>query len=66
MDVFSNCEDIDCPVCEGETGEKITLNCAAQNYSGCGVDIGVCNNCGSSFQISFKVDKVRQLNASQH
>ena len=39
-----------------EKGQELEIT--ETNYSGCGVDIWSCPECGRGFQISYKVDKI--------
>lgn len=55
-----------CPVCPkwrsrkgSERGQELILG--TSNYSGCGVDIANCSECGKGFQISYKVDEVTHV-----
>lgn len=72
---FSHDEEVFCPKCTAtyvkdvphfvedksfwQTG--IHLECTGRNYSGCGVDIGYCEKCDRSFQVSYKVDEVTEI-----
>jgi uncharacterized Zn finger protein (UPF0148 family) len=52
-----------CPNCEPILNKKDRrvdepLKLVVKNYSGCAVDIAVCPRCNHRFQISYKVDKV--------
>jgi len=38
-----------------------TLVCSKRNYSGCGVDIAHCVECGKAYQISYKVSEVQRI-----
>lgn len=51
--------DIDdwCPEC----GES-QLNIIERNYHGCGVDIAFCDNCQRTYQISYKIDQITEIN----
>lgn len=62
-----------CPVCPPtfrhpknkepvRTGVRLELS--ESNYSGCGVDIAQCPECKKYFQISYKVDKITEVNFS--
>jgi hypothetical protein len=42
-----------------EVGEHLTL--IESNHSGCGVDIVECTKCKKLFQISYKVDKITEV-----
>lgn len=42
----------ECPIC------KMPLTIISDNYSGCGIDIGKCEECDRIFQISYKVDEI--------
>ena len=58
-----------CPVCPEEhvktaRWERIRapkLVLSESNYSGCGVDIAYCPNCGHEFQVSYKVDEITDV-----
>ena len=56
-DIFTHGEGIKCPECKGRT----YLEVAVRNYSGCSVDMGTCPECGKSWQISFKIDKMIRI-----
>lgn len=52
-----------CPTCPPVLNKKNRridppLQLLNSNYSGCGVDIAVCSTCQHRFQISYKVDKI--------
>lgn len=57
-----NSQPIYCPKCptrivRGQTvGVQLVLD--EHNYSGCGVDMAECPQCGKCFQISYKVDEI--------
>lgn len=56
-----------CPKCPaihaGKSGRRIDppLVEVASNYSGTGVDIASCPRCDKSFQISYKVDEIVEI-----
>lgn len=56
--MFSVVRDIYCPVC---TPPFNRLECVETNYSGCGIDIGECENCKKTFEVSYKVDQVVEV-----
>lgn len=57
---FSHCDTIDCPNCPpfGKQNRRHQLVCVESNYSGCGVDIGACPECGRAYEISYQVAEV--------
>lgn len=59
-DSFSHGVQIDCPECPpfGKRNRRHRLECSEQNYSGCGIDIGTCPECGKAWEVSFRVDKL--------
>jgi hypothetical protein len=63
MSMMDVCGPVFCPVCpprKNKRGEQIgiRLRCSEDNYSGCGVDMANCPECGKGFQVSFKIDEV--------
>ena len=48
-----------CPNCEPHT--KSELECTTSDYSGTGVDIGVCPECGKCWQVSYVVGELNWL-----
>jgi hypothetical protein len=55
-----------CPNCKprmNRQGKQVGefLELVKENYSGCGVDIAGCLVCNKSFQISYKVDEIKDL-----
>lgn len=63
MDMFSHGIDIPCPECPpyGKKGHRHQLECVARNYSGCGVDIGQCPECGKAWEVSYKVEALTRV-----
>lgn len=63
MDVFSHGIDISCPECPpyGKKGRRHQLDCVERNYSGCGVDIGQCPECGKAWTVSYKVEALTRV-----
>lgn len=59
MDNFTHSVVVHCPDCL-KAGKRYKLICAERNYSGYGVDMGNCPQCGHGFEISFKVDSVNR------
>jgi hypothetical protein len=53
----------DCPRSRNKRGEFIgvELEVVEDNYSGCGVDICRCPECGCLYQVSYKVDCITKL-----
>jgi hypothetical protein len=39
----------------------VMLETTSSNYSGCGVDICVCPECKQRFQVSYKIDEIKQI-----
>lgn len=60
---FSHSVEVECPFCPpmGKRQRKPLLECNDQNYSGCGVDMGNCPECGRGFQISYRVAEVTHI-----
>ncbi len=56
MSHFSHNVDVKCPDCQPLA--QSFLECCERNYSGCGVDMAYCPECGHGFQISYKVSEV--------
>ena len=55
-----------CPDCKPVINSKgiridVPLKLITNNYSGCGIDIAICDKCNQKFQISYKVDKIIKL-----
>lgn len=55
-----------CPICPpalNKRGHRIDgpLELVRRNYSGLGVDIAQCPECRRQFQISYKVDKITEV-----
>lgn len=53
----------DCGLGKNRRGDTIgtDLELSERNYSGCGVDIMHCPECGHVFEVSFKVDQVKRV-----
>ena len=53
-----------CPKVETRRGDLrgVTLELIYDNYSGCGVDICRCPQCGKDFQVSYKIDEIIEIN----
>jgi len=54
-----------CPSCKPHKNKKgkiigPNLTLSESNYSGYGVDMANCPECGKGFQISFKIDKIER------
>ena len=60
-----NDQRIECPVCPKRKTKRgsfgVQLELVEHNYSGCGVDIASCPNCQRVFEISYKVDKIKDI-----
>jgi len=52
MYIFSHGDHAVCPNC------KINLFCVEQNYSGSGEDMAECDECGKTFYVTYKIDKI--------
>lgn len=55
-----------CPVCPPVLNKRQRridrpLQLVVRNYSGCSVDIAQCPECQRRFQISYKVDEIRDI-----
>lgn len=52
-----------CPAVVNRRGERcdVALELVVSDYSGCGVDIADCPRCGRTFQVSYRVDAVTEL-----
>jgi len=59
---FSHDVVIECPECQPaeKRQRRPKLECSAQNYSGCGEDMGTCPECGKTWAVSFRVDKLKR------
>jgi hypothetical protein len=56
----------ECPDCPKTTTKRgtvrgVQLELVSDNYSGCGVDICRCPECGRDFQVSYKVDRITRI-----
>lgn len=51
---FSHGLTVECPNVHSGP-RKQYLTCIEQNYSGCGTDIGHCEECGHAYEVHFKV-----------
>src|SRR5258708_7705195 len=63
MAMMDVCGPVLCPNCSPQKNRRgliigVYLQCSENNYSGCGVDMANCPNCGKGFQISYKIDKI--------
>lgn len=58
-------ERIECPNCpkrETKVGPRgVDMFEVETNYSGCGVDIYECLECGKTYQVSYKVDQITEI-----
>jgi hypothetical protein len=68
MSVFYTHKQVFCPVCPARFHRKnperrvgVTMDCVESNYSGCMIDIAECTECGKTFQVSYKVDKISEF-----
>ena len=53
---------IDCPECRPYGNmQNAQLEIIAHNYSGCGVDHAVCEECGKAWSISYKIDELTRI-----
>lgn len=59
--MFYTYEKVLCPNCL-KNRIKSDLICVENNYSGCCVDIGECIECEKVYEISYKVDKINEIN----
>lgn len=67
--MFYTNNSVFCPKCEpvyvkskfGVHRIGLHLDCIIENYSGCSVDIGECPRCGRRFQVSYRVDKIVEI-----
>lgn len=55
-----------CPECPPDVRRsgrvaRPRLNISDTNYHGCGVDIATCPDCGKTFTISYKIDKIERI-----
>jgi hypothetical protein len=56
----------ECPLCpkvKTRRGDMmgIELELIHDNYSGCGVDLCRCPECGKDFRVSFKIDEITEI-----
>ena len=63
MSRFLGGEDVWCPDCPpvvNKRGHRVDppLTLVEHNYSGCGVDMGVCPQCGKGWEVQYKVADV--------
>jgi len=60
MEPFSHSVDIPCPECKpyGKRNRRHMLECSERNYSGCGIDIGTCPECGKTWEVSYVVGEL--------
>ena len=64
---MSSNETLYCPNCPARhhhtkhyrTG--VALDITEYNYHGCGVDIATCPQCEKDFQVSYKVDEIKEV-----
>lgn len=62
---FGTEETIDCPSC-AQSAEfngkryKPKLELVEANFSGCGVDVAQCRECGNGYVVSYKIAEVRR------
>jgi hypothetical protein len=52
-----------CPLTKTRRGglRGVELELVNDNYSGCGVDIVRCPECGKDFQVSYKIDTITEI-----
>jgi hypothetical protein len=50
-----------CPHCPHDRRGGVELTVDADNYSGCGVDICHCPECGRVYQVSYKIDNISEV-----
>lgn len=52
-----------CPTSFSKAGNIIGSNLMVldDNYSGCGIDICACEKCGTTFQVSYKINEITEF-----
>jgi hypothetical protein len=62
MECFTHGQEIECPEClgVGKRNRKPVLLVQSRNYSGSSTDMGACEECGHSYSISYKIDKMER------
>lgn len=65
LDVFTHAQLIECPECprSGQGNKKPNLTLTSRNYSGSGIDIGNCPECGKAFCISYKIANIDRISS---